>query len=70
MLVISGCLSALSKCEIKYRDNETSQAEPPVIDSICGHYVKWGGQSSDPVVTLAHRSQINVGKHREYCQLE
>ena len=30
----------------------------------------WGGQSSDPAVTLAHRSQIDVGKHREYCQLE
>jgi hypothetical protein len=42
----------------------------PHIDSICGHYVEWGGQSSDPAVTLAHRSQIDVGKHREYCQLE
>ena len=42
----------------------------PQIDSICGHYVEWGGQSSDPAVTLAHRSQIDVGKHREYCQLE
>jgi len=42
----------------------------PQIDSICGHYVEWGGQSSDPAVALAHRSQIDVGKHREYCQLE
>jgi hypothetical protein len=42
----------------------------PQIDSICGHYVEWGGQSSDPTVTLAHQSQIDVGKHREYCQLE
>jgi len=42
----------------------------PQIDSICGHYDEWGGQSSDPAVTLAHQSQIDVGKHREYCQLE
>ena len=28
----------------------------PQIGSICGHYVKWGGQSSDPTVTLAHGS--------------
>jgi hypothetical protein len=42
----------------------------PQIDSICGHYYKWVGQSSDPAVTLAHQSQIDVGKHREYCQLE
>ena len=40
------------------------------IDSICGHHVEWGGQSSDLAVALAHRSQIDVGKHREYCQLE
>jgi len=40
------------------------------IESICGHYVDWGGQSSDPAVSLTHRSQIDVGKHREYCQLE
>ena len=100
ILVISGRLLALTKCEIKYRDNQTSQVEQtlentriaafggsgqglwfsvmdnlhlcrgPQIDSICGHYVEWGGQSSDPAVALAHRSQIDVGKHREYCQLE
>ena len=40
------------------------------INSICGNYVDWGGQSSDPAVSLTHRSQIDVGKHREYCQLE
>ena len=100
MLVISGRLLALTKCEIKYRDNQTSQVQQtpentriaafggsgqglwfsvmynlhlcrgPQIDSICGQYVEWGGQSSDPTVTLAHRSKINVGKHPEYCQLE
>lgn len=42
----------------------------PQIDIICGHYVEWGGQTSDPAVTLAYRSQINAGKHHEYCQLE
>ena len=40
------------------------------IDSVCGHYVDWGVQPSDRAVALAHRSQIDVGKHREYCQLE
>ncbi len=82
MLVIPGCLSALTKCEIKYRDNQTSQVEQtlentriaafggsgqglwffvmdnlhlcrgPQIDSICGHYVEWGGQSPDPRLHL------------------
>jgi hypothetical protein len=63
MLVILALLSAITKCEIKL-------CRGPQIDSICGHYVDWGGQSSDPAVILAHRSQIDVGKHREYCQLE
>jgi prepilin-type N-terminal cleavage/methylation domain-containing protein len=40
------------------------------IDSNCSHYVEWGGQSTGPEVTLAHRSQIDVVKHRKYCQLE
>ena len=42
----------------------------PQIDGICGHYVEWGGQSSDLAVALAQQFQIDVGKHREYCQLE
>jgi hypothetical protein len=42
----------------------------PQINSICGHDVEWYGQSTDPAVTLAHRLQIDVGKHRGYCQLE
>ena len=63
MLVILALLSAITKCEIELWRS-------PQIDSICGHYVEWGGQSSDPAVTHAHQSQIDVGKHREYCQLE
>ena len=29
MLVLLALLSAITKCEIKYRDNETSLAKPP-----------------------------------------
>lgn len=42
----------------------------PTINSICGHYVEWGGHANDPDITIAQRTTIDVGKHREYCQLE
>jgi hypothetical protein len=42
----------------------------PTINSICGHYVEWGGHANDPDITIAQRTTIDVGNHREYCQLE
>ena len=42
----------------------------PTINSICGHYVEWGGHANDLDITIAQRTTIDVGNHREYCQLE
>ncbi|MDA9132474.1 hypothetical protein N9K58_04340 [Alphaproteobacteria bacterium] len=42
----------------------------PTINSICGHYVEWGGHANDHNITIAQRTTIDVGNHREYCQLE